>query len=98
MKIIAVLAMTPDRLIGNAGKLPWNIPEDLAHFQKITKNNTVIMGRKTYFSLPKKYRPLPKRRNIVLSRNDFSETESYTSLESLLASLKKENLKKVCII
>lgn len=59
MKIIAILAMTSSRLIGNENGLPWNIPEDLRHFRERTQGNVVVMGRKTYFSLPKNVRPLP---------------------------------------
>lgn len=60
--------MTEERLIGKDGQLPWHIPEDLKHFQNLTKGKIVIMGKNTYYSLPEKYRPLPKRRNIVLTR------------------------------
>lgn len=52
--------------IGIQNKLPWHLPEDLAHFKKTTTGHTVIMGRKTYESIG---RPLPNRRNIVLSKN-----------------------------
>ena len=68
MKAI-IAAMTKERVIGRDNKLPWNIPEDLINFKRLTLNNTVIMGRKTYESIPKKFRPLPKRHNIILSRS-----------------------------
>ena len=64
--------------IGKDNKIPWNYPEDLKYFSKITKGNrqnSVIMGRKTWDSLSKKYRPLPERNNIVLSKNGSSKTE-----------------------
>lgn len=57
--------MTPDRIIGWAGGLPWHFPEDLKHFRRLTLNHCVLMGRNTYNSLG---RPLPKRRNLVVSR------------------------------
>lgn len=58
--------MTAQRIIGNAGGLPWHLPEDLAFFKKTTSGHAIIMGRKTYDSIG---RPLPKRRNIVMSRD-----------------------------
>ena len=64
--LIAVVAMDPNRLIGRDGSLPWHLPEDLAFFKKTTLGHTVLMGRKTFESIG---RPLPKRRNIVLTRD-----------------------------
>ena len=67
-----VVAMTPEGGIGRAGSIPWDIPEDMAHFRKITtgmpagQENAIIMGRKTWDSLPR--RPLARRKNIVISR------------------------------
>ena len=70
IKIIAAIAQ--NGVIGANGKIPWHIPEDLKRFSKLTKgfgNNAVIMGRKTWESIPRKYRPLPGRRNIIVSSN-----------------------------
>lgn len=67
MKIIAVLAMTESLLVGSQNGLPWHIPEDMKRFRELTMSSVVIMGRATYFSLPLQFRPLPGRRNIVLS-------------------------------
>lgn len=64
--LIAIVAMDPNRLIGAGGKLPWHLPEDLAFFKKTTLGHPVLMGRKTFESIG---RPLPKRRNIVLTRD-----------------------------
>ncbi|MCW4386757.1 dihydrofolate reductase [Salinibacterium sp. SYSU T00001] len=55
-------------IIGRNGIMPWNVPEDLAHFKQTTLGGPVIMGRKTWDSLPPRYRPLPGRRNIVVTR------------------------------
>ena len=58
--------MTQDRVIGRAGTLPWHLPEDLAFFKRTTSGHPVVMGRKTFESIG---RPLPQRRNIVLTRD-----------------------------
>jgi dihydrofolate reductase len=60
-----VAAMARNRVIGNAGQLPWHEPEDLKHFKAVTTGHAVIMGRKTWDALG---RPLPKRRNLVVTR------------------------------
>jgi dihydrofolate reductase len=58
--------MTPGRIIGRDGSLPWHLPDDLAFFKRTTSGHPIVMGRKTYESIG---RPLPKRRNIVLTRS-----------------------------
>jgi len=70
----AIVAMpVHNRVIGKNGFIPWNIPEDLKHFRVVTMGHPVIMGRKTWESLPEKFRPLPGRKNIVLTKNrEFS--------------------------
>jgi len=55
-------------VIGADGGLPWHLPEDLAHFRQVTTGGTVLMGRLTWESLPARFRPLPGRRNLVLTR------------------------------
>lgn len=64
--LTAIVAMTPERVIGRDGTLPWHLPEDLAFFKKTTLGHPIVMGRKTFESIG---RPLPKRRNIVLTRD-----------------------------
>jgi dihydrofolate reductase len=56
-------------VIGAAGGMPWHVPEDLAHFKQLTLGETVIMGRKTWDALDPRFRPLPGRRNLVLTRD-----------------------------
>ncbi|HEX2809185.1 MAG TPA: dihydrofolate reductase [Kineosporiaceae bacterium] len=56
-------------VIGREGSLPWHLPEDLAHFRDTTRGATVLMGRRTWESLPPRFRPLPGRRNVVLTRD-----------------------------
>lgn len=64
--LTAVVAMTPSRVIGREGGLPWHLPADLAFFKRTTKGHAVVMGRRTWDSIG---RPLPNRRNIVLTRD-----------------------------
>ncbi len=67
-----VWAQSTSGVIGRNGDIPWHVPEDLARFKQVTVGHTVIMGRRTWDSLPAAVRPLPRRRNIVLSRQaDF---------------------------
>lgn len=108
----AILACTKKGGIGLNGKLPWRIKEDMMLFKKITtttttttpsriSQNAVIMGRKTWESIPKKFRPLPNRINIILSTTmDKSETENSKSiyvansldeLELIIENLKKKD-------
>jgi len=68
-KLLAIVAIDESRVIGNKGALPWHLPADMAHFRSLTTGHVVLMGRKTWESLPAAYRPLPKRSNIVVSRN-----------------------------
>lgn len=69
LKIIAIAAMDEERAIGRAGGIPWRLPEDMKRFQSLTSGHAVLMGRKTYESIPKRYRPLSDRRNVVVSRS-----------------------------
>ncbi|MBT5343172.1 dihydrofolate reductase, partial [Candidatus Woesearchaeota archaeon] len=60
-----IVGMTKNRVIGKDNSLPWHLPEDLKNFKALTENNIVIMGRKTWDSIPEKFRPLPNRNNII---------------------------------
>ena len=64
--LTAIVAMTPERVIGRDGGLPWHLPEDLKFFKRTTSGHPIVMGRKTFDSIGK---PLPKRRNIVITRD-----------------------------
>ena len=79
-----ILVMDNDCAIGKNGDLLYRLPEDMKHFRETTKNSTVIMGRKTYESFPK--RPLPDRENIVLSRNSkkIDGARVFSDIKSLL--------------
>lgn len=65
----AIWAQTCDGIIGRNGTMPWHVPEDLKHFQRTTAGKPVIMGRRTWESLPETYKPLPGRVNIIVSRS-----------------------------
>src|SRR3954466_3841964 len=86
MLISIIVAMTPDRLIGAAGRLPWYLPEDLKRFKKLTMGHAMVMGRKTFSSIG---RALPGRRNLVVSRNPgppaVEGVEWFKSLDEAIA-------------
>ena len=74
MKIGLIWAQARNRVIGKNGVMPWHLPEDLAHFKRVTLNHPVVMGRKTWDSIPPRFRPLPGRTNIVVTRQpDWNE-------------------------
>ena len=80
-----ILAVARNGVIGKAGDLPWHLPEDLSHFKRTTSGHAIIMGRKTYDSIG---RPLPKRRNIVVTRQTELEIigcERAASLDEAIA-------------
>lgn len=66
--ITLIAAISRNNCIGKNGTVPWRIPEDLEHFKHATMGKIVLMGRKTWESIPEKFRPLPKRKNIVITR------------------------------
>ena len=68
MKLHLIFARAANGVIGNNNTLPWHLPEDMAHFKRTTLGCPVIMGRKTWDSLPPKFRPLPGRLNVVVTR------------------------------
>lgn len=85
--LAVIVALGRDREIGRHGDLPWHIPADLRHFKALTLGHPVIMGRATWLSLPKK--PLPGRRNIVISRNPSFTAEGaevFNSIEAAIAA------------
>ncbi len=68
VKIKAIVAMDENRVIGRSGSLPWRLPEDMRRFSALTRGHAVLMGRKTFDSLPPKFKPLPDRRNVVVTK------------------------------
>ena len=69
MTVSLVAAVARDGVIGRNGTVPWHLPEDMRFFRDLTTGHPVVMGRRTWDSLPDRFRPLPDRRNIVVTRN-----------------------------
>ena len=91
-KISIIVAMSKNRVIGVKNSLPWHISEDLKRFKRLTTGYPIIMGRKTFESIGK---PLPERRNIVISRNQnlkVQDVEVVKSIEDALKICSSENL------
>ena len=106
-----VVAMDLDSGIGKNGGLPWHLPADLKHFKELTsttqspdKKNIVVMGRKTWESLPSKFRPLPGRINIVLTKDqnlslpkDVLKSDSFDALSKFFQTM-TEQFEKIFVI
>lgn len=84
MILTLIAAMGNNRVIGNQGKIPWHLPEDMAHFKENTLGHAIIMGRKTFDSIGK---ALPGRKNIVISRNSSWKKEGVIMAHSLEEAL-----------
>lgn len=86
-EVTLIAGVASDGAIGRNNELLWRLPEDMAHFKALTLGHPVIMGRKTWDSLPERFRPLPGRRNIVLSRQaglSLSGAEVHVGLDGAL--------------
>jgi dihydrofolate reductase len=81
--IILIAAVAKNGVIGKDNALPWHLPEDMKHFKALTNGHAVLMGRKTWESLPPKFRPLPNRRNLVLTRDRHYDAPGATVVHSL---------------
>lgn len=98
MKISMIAAMAHDRVIGKDNQMPWHLPADLAHFKRVTLGKPVLMGRKTFESIG---RPLPGRRNLVISRNPDYQAEGIEvvgSVEAALALLASSSVEELMVI
>ena len=93
LKLAIIAAIGKNRVIGKDGKIPWHISEDLKRFKLLTVGHTVLMGRKTWESLGK---PLPHRRNVVISSGKIPGVEYYPSVGEALTALKDQE--KVFVI
>ena len=77
-----LVAVSPEGIIGKDNAIPWHYSADLKRFKRLTTSNTIIMGRKTWESLPIK--PLPNRRNIIITRSSIKDTECFQSIDDAL--------------
>jgi dihydrofolate reductase len=87
MKLALIAAVARNGTIGRGDAIPWRLPEDQQHFRRITMGAPVIMGRKTWDSLPARFRPLPGRRNIVVTRDPQWRADGAEAAPSLDAAL-----------
>jgi dihydrofolate reductase len=93
LTVTLVAAVARGGVIGRAGGIPWRLPEDVAHFKSLTTGHAVVMGRRTWDSLPDRFRPLPGRRNVVVTRSDewrADSAERAGSVDGALALLADE--------
>ena len=86
-RITVVAAVARNGVVGKDNQLVWHLPEDMKHFRQLTMGAPVIMGRKTWDSLPERFRPLPGRRNLVLSRQPGWRADGAEVAHSLDAAL-----------
>ncbi len=100
MRIILIAAVDRQFGIAKDGKIPWRLPADIEHFRETTEGHAVIMGRKTWESLPPKFRPLPNRTNVILTTKNrtFEDSLAYGSMHSALDGLRSRKFETVFII
>jgi len=94
-RLTLVVAIDAQRGIGVRNTLPWRLPEDLAHFKRVTTGHPIIMGRKTFDSIG---RPLPNRRNIVVTRNPDWRHDGVDAVTSLADAIALAGGEDACII
>jgi dihydrofolate reductase len=87
VRLALIAAVARNRGIGYKGELPWRLPEDIRRFKQITTGHAVLMGRKTFEALGK---PLPNRRNVVLTHRALPGIETYAAVDAALAALADE--------
>jgi dihydrofolate reductase len=90
-----IAAMASNRIVGNKNQLPRHYSEDLQHFKKTTSGHVVVMGYNTFLSI---WKPLPNRRNIVLSKEPVEGLETYVSIEDMMKQLESEIIDQIFII
>ena len=88
MKLIFIAALARNRVIGRNGSVPWHLPEDVQRFKRLTIGHTLLMGRGTYDALSK---PLPDRRNVVLTSKEIPGVETYGTIAEALKALQSED-------
>lgn len=88
-ELVLIAAVARNGVIGDGERMPWHLPEDLAFFREATRGRPVIMGRRTWQSLPDRFRPLPARRNLVVSRDAAFQAPGAEVVDSLDAALEQ---------
>ena len=88
-EIAVIAALSNNNVIAKDGKIPWRIPDDILHFRELTIPHPVIMGRRTYESLPDKFRPLPHRTNIVVTRDPDYQQENIIVAHGIKEAIEK---------
>ena len=96
--VTLIAAVARNGVIGLDNRLPWRLPADLKHFKALTLGHTVIMGRKTWESLPASFRPLPGRQNIVVTRDGSYRAGGATVANSLPAAIAAAEPGAACVI
>lgn len=91
MTIGLIWAQAHDRVIGRDNGIPWHIPEDLRHFKDVTGSARVVMGRRTWESLPERFRPLPGRENVVLTSDPAYDAPGAVLMRSLDEALETDD-------
>lgn len=100
-KVSLIVAMDRNRGIGRDNDLMWHLPNDMRFFKETTENQIVVMGRKNYDSIPEKYRPLPNRENVILTKNTAFEASNcsvFNSLDAALSAYESDKNRKLFII
>jgi len=90
-----IAAMSINRVIGHHNQLPWHYSQDLQFFKKITTNKVVVMGHNTYKSIGK---PLPNRRNVVMTHKSIEGVETFVSIPAMLDALADEGIPEIYVI
>jgi len=85
--VSVIAAVARGGAIGRDGTIPWHLPEDVARFKELTTGHAVVMGRRTWESLPDRFRPLPDRRNVVVTRNEHWSANGAERVASLAEAL-----------
>lgn len=101
MVVSLIAALTKNRVIGKDNDLPWRLPDDLKYFAQTTKGHHVVMGRKNYESIPKKFRPLPNRTNMVLTRQKSWAADKcivVNTIESAIEIARNHNEEELFVI
>jgi dihydrofolate reductase len=101
MTVTLIAAVSKNQVIGKNNDLPWQLPDDTKYFMQTTRQHVVIMGRKNYDSIPEKFRPLPQRTNIVVTRQEKFQAPDcivVNTLEAALAEARRRNEQETFVI